>query len=155
MVLRFNKSLKYRELIPTPDCSGPDSTFGSFYSEYSTPPMSLTMPEKIPVCWIESSCQQKFTSDSSRPKHIKLYHPEQLQVAKNLTVCRAPRRIESAQRRELNSHKDSIKDLDVFPYLEHIENIADSETQPPRPPVSRTETYPGAGALLRDHIGEP
>jgi len=46
MVFRLNKSLKYCELIPTPDCSGPAPTFVPFYSEYSTPPGSSTMPEK-------------------------------------------------------------------------------------------------------------
>jgi hypothetical protein len=48
MVLRLNKSLKYRELIPTPDCSGPAPTFVPFYSQYSTSCVSSTMPEKTP-----------------------------------------------------------------------------------------------------------
>jgi hypothetical protein len=46
MVFRLNKSLKYGNLIPTPHCSGPAPTFVPFYSEYSTPPVSSTMPEK-------------------------------------------------------------------------------------------------------------
>jgi hypothetical protein len=119
MVLRLNKSLKYLELLPTPDCSGPAPTFVPFYSEYSTARMSSTMPEKTLFRCPKWSCQKKFTSDSWQPKHIKLHHPEHLQVAhqKNQTDCSAPQCFQPAQPREFNPDKDSVEDLDLFPYL--------------------------------------
>jgi hypothetical protein len=155
MVLRLNKSLKYRELTPTPDCSGPASTFVPIYSDYSTPPVSSTMPEKTPFRCHEFSEQKKFTSDSWRLKPIKLHLAEHLQVAKNLTVHSAPRGIEPAQRCEFIEHKHSVQHFDTFPYIEQIENIADSESQPPPPPLLCTETYPGTSAPLIDYNAEP
>jgi len=66
-----------------------------------------------------------------------------------------PRRVEPAQCFQLNANKDSIEDLDVLPYIEHIENIADSECQPPPPSLPQTTIYPGTGAPLIDYITEP
>jgi len=50
------KSLKYCELIPTPDSSGQAPTFIPFYSESSTPPVSSKMPEKTLFSCLEFSC---------------------------------------------------------------------------------------------------
>jgi hypothetical protein len=71
-----------------------------------------------------------FISDSWQLQLIKLHYPEHLEVAKNLTVRSAPRRVEPAHGREFNTNKHSVKDWDAFPYLEDIKNNADSEFQP-------------------------
>ena len=157
MVLRLNESLKYHELIPTPDCSGAAPTLVPFYSEYSTPRVASTMPEMTPLGCPQFSCLKKFTPDSWRLKHIKLHHPEHLQVAyqKNLTARSMRRPVEPAQRCQSNSTKDSVDNLDPCPNLELVENIADLGAKPPPPLLPRTKSYPRAGALVSDFIAEP
>jgi protocatechuate 3,4-dioxygenase beta subunit len=95
-----------------------------------------------------------FSSDSCGLEHIKLHHSEYVQVArqKNLSVPSVLRCFEPAQHRQFNVNNDSVKDLDMLPYLKHVENIADSESQPPPPPLLLTRLYRGTGAPLRDFI---
>jgi hypothetical protein len=83
------------------------------------------MTEMTPFRRPKFASRKLFTSNSRRLKHIKLNRPDHLQVGNNLTIPSAPRRVEPAQRSEFNVTKDSVEDLDSFPYLEHVENIAD------------------------------
>ena len=128
--------------------------FVLFTSVYSTPRVSSTVPEKTPFCCPEFACRQKFTPDSWRLKRIKSHNPQHLQIAyqKNLTICSAPRHVEPTQRCEINPTNDSVEDLDSVHYLEHVEYISDSESQPPPPTPPWKETYPGAGTLLSDSL---
>jgi hypothetical protein len=112
------------------------------------------MREKTLFSGHQFSCQKKFTSDSWRLKHIKLLHSEHHQVVKNMTVGSASRRVEPTPHGELNINKDSVADLYSFPYLGHVENIADSLSQPPPLLLQRTDIYPGAGAPLSDYSAE-
>jgi len=115
------------------------------------------MPQMTPFHCPKCSCRKKFTSDSWRCNHIKLPHPEHFQVArqKNLTIHSAPWHVEPGQHREFNCIIDQVNNLDTFPYLGQVKNIPDSESQPLAPPLSQTETYPGAGAPLCDYISDP
>ena len=45
--------------------------------------------------------------------------------------------------------------MDSFPHLEHVQNSADSEFQPPPPLLLPTEIYPAICTPLSDYIAEP
>jgi hypothetical protein len=118
--------------------------------------VSLTIPKNTTFSCPEFSCRKKLTSDRRLLNNIKLHYPEHLEVAchNNLTICSMPWRIEPTKQHEFNSNKDSVEDLDKLRYLEQVENIAYSESQPPPPPLPQTDTYPGAGAILIDYIAD-
>jgi len=115
------------------------------------------MHEKTPFCCPEYPCRKKFTSVSWALKHIKLHNSEHLQVAclRNLTIPSSPRRIEPTKPCELILNNDSVKDLDGYPYLEHVENIANYQSQPLPPPLPMGETYPRASEPLSNYIANP
>jgi len=140
----------------TPGCSGPAPTFFCFYSVYSALRTLLTILEKTPICCTQFSFWNKFTSGYWRPKHIKLHHPDHHQVAcqMSLSIRTTPRRVEPNQHCDFNSHRDSVKSLDTFHYLQHLENIADAESQPLPPSLLQIEKYPGRTAPMIDCIAE-
>jgi hypothetical protein len=115
-----------------------------------------TKPENTPFNCPQLSCRTKFPSESWQLKPIKLRNPEQLQVAcrKHQTIFSVPRRAEPAQRHEFNTKKDSVEVFEAVHYREHVENIADLESQPSPPPLAWTEIYPRAGTPLSDFIAE-
>jgi len=59
------------------------------------------------------------------------------------------------QRCEFNVNRDSVDDLGEFLYVGPVDNIADSESEPPPPPLLQTETFPSVDAPLSDYIAEP
>lgn len=71
-----------------------------------------------------------------------------------MTIRSVPRPVESTQQCDFNAKKDSIEDLDAFPYLELLQIIADSESQPLPSSVPLMDIYPGGGAPLNDYITE-
>jgi len=101
-------------------------------------------------------CRKKFTSDPWWLKQIKLHYPAQLQGArkKNLTIYSAPQCVEPAPRREFNTDKESIKDVELFPYLEHVKTTADTAILPQPPTPRRREIFSGAGVALSDYMAE-
>ena len=143
-------------LAYTQGCSGPAPALVPVYSVYSTPRVLSTMPEKTTVCCPKFSCRKKFTSDSWQLNHSNLDHPEHLQVArrKNQTICSAPGRVEPSQRRGFKANKNSVKDLDAFLYDDHVQNIEDSDSKPPPPPLAPTEIFPGASIPPSNYIAE-
>jgi len=71
-----------------------------------------------------------------------------------MTIPSAPWCVGLSQHPELNPKTASVEDSDSIPYLEDIENIADSDSPPPSR-QKQTLIYSGAAALLIDYIAEP
>jgi len=115
------------------------------------------MPEQTPFRCPEFSCRKKLTSDTWQLNHIKLHHPEHLQVLRqqNLAILSMPRGDEPTERCEFNANKDSVEDLDVFLYLEVVKNIGDLASRPLPPSVLCTEANPSGSATLWEYISEP
>jgi hypothetical protein len=72
-----------------------------------------------------------------------------------LTICSTPQPVEPALHREFNANKDAVQDLHSFPYRQEVENIADLESQAPRPTLLQMELYLCASPPLIDYIAEP
>jgi hypothetical protein len=51
----------------------------------------------------------------------------------------APLRVEPAELCEFTGTADSVEHLNAYPYIKHVENIAESQFQPQLPPVTRQE----------------
>jgi hypothetical protein len=65
-----------------------------------------------------------------------------------------PRCVEPTHLAAIHPIKDSVEDLDAFPYLAHFKDFANSESQPSPPPLAQMGLFPGRGALLSDYIEE-
>jgi len=160
MVLRLNKSLKLAESIVSLHTwlLRPSTKFRAFLHcilQYSRvvdnardDPFLLPrlfMPKEVHLRQLATYTYQITPS----------WAPASCNGRKNLTIHYTRRCVEPAQGRGYNANKDSVEDLDTFPYLEHFENIADSESQSPQRPLPQTKAYPGAGAALINSIAEP
>jgi len=139
-----------------PGCSCPAPTLFPVYSVYSAPHMTSTMTGKTPFHCPELSRRKMFPSDSWRLKDIKWHHPERLQVARQtfLMISSPPQHVEPPQHCEFNADQDSVEDLDKFPYLKHVDNIPDYQSQSRPPPLPWMEIYTEASTPLIDFIAE-
>jgi hypothetical protein len=63
--------------------------------------------------------------------------------------------VEPTQCCEFTYQKDSVEDLDMFPKIEEVENITDSESQLPPLLLPMTQTYPSTSAPRSDYIAKP
>jgi hypothetical protein len=66
-----------------------------------------------------------------------------------------PSRVEPAKHHAFSAKEDSVEELEVFLCHEHIEFIADSESQLSPPHLPKTEKSLGTGAVLIKYIAEP